>query len=459
MFYKPGKKLIERFSCICALSLSLLPLSLHSVGLLSLSLLSSQPAIGETSPALKRPVLEIVEKAAAAFNDPNKELVHMYRAGLTNAVRKQSFLEPDGSIYVQTGDIPAEWLRDSSAQVRPYLYFAAEDEKTREYLRKVIARQAEYILIDPYANAFKQNKQVWEQKYELDSLCYPMILAWTYWQVSGDKSIFTDKFEKAMKTAVATMKLEQDHAKNSRYHHPELSAKGKDSAVAVSGMVWSGFRPSDDACKYHYLIPSEMMAVVALRGLEEIERTVYKNEKFASEIDQLKEEIDGGIHKFGIIDSKDFGRVYAFEVDGLGNYSLEDDANIPSLLSIPYLGYSDITDPVYQNTRRLILSKANKNFASGKVASGIGSEHTPQGYVWPLAMVMQALTETNQEKIKQKINELLACDPGDHLLHESFDPNNQKTFTRPDFGWPNALFAELVMIKLQGKKPLPLPKE
>lgn len=405
-----------------------------------------------------RPKLVSVEKYAAQYKNPsNKQLETMFRYGILNAVQKQSFLKDDGTIYVQTGDIPAEWLRDSSAQVRPYLYFAKDDEKVRDYMRKVIARQANYILIDPYANAFKENNGVWEQKYELDSLCYPIILAWTYWKSSGDDSIFTANFHAAMKAAIDLMVLEQDHAKNSKYTHKELTWKGPDRPAAVSGMVWSGFRPSDDACYYHYLIPSEMMAVVALRGLEEIEKKVYKNEKFAADVAQLKGQIDAGIKKYGIVESKKFGKVYAFEVDGLGNYTLEDDANIPSLLAAPYMGYVSADDPIYLNTRKLILSSANKNYASGKVARGIGSEHTPKGYVWPLAMVMQALTSNSKPEISKVVSELLACDPGDHLLHESFDPNTPKKYTRPDFGWPNALFAELIMQKMLGKQPLPVP--
>jgi meiotically up-regulated gene 157 (Mug157) protein len=417
---------------------------------------SGNRVLSETESTLRRPHLPAVEKAAASFNDPNKDLEHMYRSGLLNAVTKQSFLEPDGSIYVQTGDIPAEWLRDSSAQVRPYLYFV-DDKEVRDYMKKVIARQAEYITIDPYANAFKENKGIWEQKYELDSLCYPILLAWTYWRVSNDSSIFTPEFQKAMHKAFETMKLEQDHEKNSKYTHKELTEKEKDRPVGITGMVWSGFRPSDDACRYHYLIPSEMMAVSALKGLEQIEKTVYKDEKFAAQVATMRQEIDAGIHKYGVVTNKDYGKVFAFEVDGLGNHILLDDANIPSLLSAPYLGYVSGDDPIYQNTRKMLLSKANKNYASGKVASGIGSEHTPAGYIWPLAMIMQGITEKDPAKVKQQVKELLACDPGDHLLHESFDPDDQKKYTRPDFGWPNALFAEFIMLKFQNKKPLPLP--
>lgn len=412
----------------------------------------------DNAPVGKPARLESIEAFASKFRDSNSDLVTMFRSGLTNAEQKQSFEELDGSIYVQTGDIPAEWLRDSSAQVRPYLYFVNKDEKVRDYLRKVIARQAEYLTIDPYANAFREDKSVWEQKYELDSLCYPIILAWTYWKLSGDATIFTDTFQKAMHSVIETMRTEQDHAKSSQYTHKEL-LNGKGREVGKCGMVWMGFRPSDDACYYNYLIPSEMMAVVALRALIEIETSVFKDRKFLADIKALRNEIDAGIKKFAIVNDKKFGKVYAFEVDGLGNYTLEDDANIPSLLSLPYLGYVSNDDRVYLNTRKMILSKANKNFAEGKVASGIGSEHTPKTYIWPLAMIMDALTENDKQRYSLVLKQILASDPGDHLLHESFDPDDQKKFTRPDFGWPNALFAELILLKKEKMMELPVPRK
>jgi len=417
---KPGKSCAGALLISLSLSLASLPASSRDDGHSRVNLVKPGSPV--------RSKIEFINQAAQAFTNKNKQLESMFRSGLTNAVDKQSFEEPDGTVYVQTGDIPAEWLRDSSAQVRPYLYFAASNATARGYLSRVIARQAAYILSDPYANAFKENKAIWERKYELDSLCYPIILACTYYKVTGDTSIFTAQFEQAMKAAVTIMIIEQNHPGDSKYTHEEFKTAWKNSPVAATGMSWSGFRPSDDACRYHFLIPSEMMAVVALRGLEQIES----------------------------MQSKDFGKVFAYEVDGFGHYTLEDDANIPSLLSAPYFGYVAANDPVYQNTRRLILSRANPNFASGKVASGIGSEHTPKGYVWPLAMVMRGLTESKEENIAQILQEILACDPGDHLLHESFDPNKPTVFTRPDFGWPNALFAELIMLKLQNKTPLPV---
>jgi hypothetical protein len=223
-------------------------------------------------------------------------------------------------------------------------------------------------------------------------------------------------------------------------------------------MIWTGFRPSDDAGKYNYLIPSEMMAVVALGALSEIERVQYHNQALAAQATKLRLEVHNGIQKFAVVHSKQFGDVYAYEVDGLGHHDLIDDANIPSLLGAPYFGYVTVSAPIYRNTRRLLLSNENPYFHSGTVGSGIGSPHTPPGTIWPLAMLMQAFTAQTSTERDECIRQLLASDPGDHRLHESFYPDNAKKFTREDFGWPNALFAEYVLVHNFHMAPLPVPK-
>jgi meiotically up-regulated gene 157 (Mug157) protein len=208
---------------------------------------------------------------------------------------------------------------------------------------------------------------------------------------------------------------------------------------------------------YNFLIPSEMMAVVALGDLAEIEDSFYHDDKQVQRAKHLRDDVHEGIQKFGIVHDPKYGEVYAYEVDGLGNYKLMDDANIPSLLSAPYLGYIKSTDPIYRNTRRLILSSENPNFNSGAVGEGIGSEHTPKGTIWPLALLMQGLTATTQQERVTMLDELLASDPGDHVLHESFNPDDPKKFTRKNFGWPNALFSEFILVDFEKRAPLPMP--
>jgi len=403
--------------------------------------------------------LDAIARAASEYRNPNAHLESMYRAALINT-SQQAVIAPDGTAYVKTGDIPAEWLRDASAQVRPYLFFAKSDPQVAALLRGIIAREGKYLQIDPYANAFTLDYRVWEEKFELDSLCYPIVLAWSYWKATGDASIFTGDLSLGFDKALETMEREQDHARNSKYTHKELhdekGTSGVPRPVAYTGMIWTGFRPSDDACQYNYLIPSEMMAVVALGDLEEIERTVYRNLIKSNRARTLRAEVQDGIQKYGEIFTPNYGYVYAYEVDGLGNETLMDDANIPSLLSAPYIGYTKADSFVYKNTRRFLLSKDNPYYYIGSVARGIGSAHTNDGYVWPLALVVQGMTATSDSERKDVLDQLLASDPGDHLLHESFDPNNPAKFTRADFGWPNALFSEFVMTYLNGVTPLPM---
>lgn len=399
--------------------------------------------------------LDAVSRAAAGYNVSDPKLESLYRNALLDTNKLVTFA-PDGTAYVKTGDIPAEWLRDASVQVRPYLFFAKGDMQVDTLLRGTIARMGKYLQVDPYANAFTLNYRVWEQKFELDSLAYPITLAWTYWKQTGDASVFTGDLSLGFDKALDTMEREQDHPRNSHYTHRELPDGGKGNPVGYTGMIWTGFRPSDDACKYNYLIPSEMMAVVALGELEEIERDVYHNLIKAQRAKTLRDEVQTGIQTYGVVFTPNYGYVYAYEVDGLGNATLMDDANIPSLLSAPYLGYTTPSSFIYKNTRRFLLSKDNPTYYVGKLARGIGSQHTNDGYVWPLALLMQGFTATSDAERKEVLAQLLASDPGDHLLHESFNPDDPTKFSRVDFGWPNALFSEFVLTSFEGVPHLPV---
>ncbi|MEA2689985.1 MAG: uncharacterized protein QOJ39_1577 [Candidatus Eremiobacteraeota bacterium] len=414
--------------------------------LAALALLAPRPAS-----ALE---LDTISKAAAGYTVGDPKLESMYRAALLNT-NKQVTIASDGTTYVKTGDIPAEWLRDASVQVRPYLFFAKNDMQVDSVLRGAIARMGKYVQADPYANAFTLDYRVWERKFELDSLAYPISLAWTYWKQTGDATVFTGNLSLAFDTALSTMEREQDHPRNSQYSHREIFNAGKGRPVRYTGMIWSGFRPSDDACYYHFLIPSEMMAVVALGQLAEIEQDVYHNIIKAQRAKALRDEVQTGIQTWGVIFRSDYGYIYAYEVDGFGNALLMDDANVPSLLSAPYIGYGTSNSFVYRNTRKFLLSKDNPTYYVGKYARGIGSQHTSDNMVWPIAILMQGFTASSDPERKEVLRQLLASDPGDHLLHESFNPDDPTKFTRADFGWPNALFSEYVMTSFEGVPALP----
>ncbi len=272
--------------------------------------------------------LRSIEQAAADYRSPNSHLEEMFRSALLETSRLAQYA-PDSTAYIMTGDIPAEWLRDASAQARPYLFFAKDDPDVRALLRAIIARMVKYLQIDPYANAYTLDYRVWEQKFELDSLAYPTALAWSYWKTTGDASIFTKDFSTMLDDVLATMEREQNHPRDSRYAHKELPNGGRGNPVGYTGMIWTGFRPSDDACEYNYLIPSEMFAVVALGDMAEIELNVYHNLIKAREAKALRDEVQRGIQTYGLVLVPKYGYIYAYEVDGLGHAILTDDANIP----------------------------------------------------------------------------------------------------------------------------------
>ncbi|MFC5529934.1 glycoside hydrolase family 125 protein [Cohnella yongneupensis] len=406
-----------------------------------------------------------LENAESKLKDQPK-LLELFKNCYVNTLQTTVRMSEDGTAFVITGDIPAMWLRDSSAQVKQYLPLAAQDVELQRILEGLIARQFKCILMDPYANAFNEraeagiwgedeterNPWVWERKYELDSLCYPLELIYKYWKETGKESVFTYDFQCAVRMIVRLIATEQRHEEASPYHFQRvnghtsdtLTNNGKGTPVAYTGMSWSGFRPSDDACRFGYLIPSNMFAVVVLGYVQEIAVTVLKDEGLARMARTLRHEIDNGIQTYGIVDHPVYGRMYAYETDGRGNYNLMDDANVPSLLSIPYLGYASSDDPVYQNTRQFILSKDNPYFYRGTKAEGIGSPHTPPGHIWPIALTMQALTSRDEREIGRLLDTLIATDAGTGYMHEGFHVDDPTRFSRPWFAWANSLFSELV---------------
>jgi meiotically up-regulated gene 157 (Mug157) protein len=365
------------------------------------------------------------------------------------------FLEDDATTYVQTGDIPAMWLRDSSAQTIPYVRFAKIVPSLQERTAGVIARQAREILTDPYADAFTASYGVWERKWEVDSLAWPVVLASIYWRTTGDRSIFTPALHDALRRIVQTYACEEHHETCSRYV-PPYRVDSQDAYARGTGLIWGAFRPSDDPVYYHFNIPQNALAAVALHDLGALAIAGYRDQSLARAATTLGERVQTGILRYGIVyDAARGGWVYAYEVDGLGHALMIDDANIPNLLTLPYIGWCSAYDPTYLRTRNFVLSAANPYFYEGAYAAGLGSPHTPTQNVWPLGIIGRALTSTSSIEIATAITTLAETDSTDGLIHESFYVNGYWRYTRSDFGWANALYAELLFRTLAGDTATP----
>lgn len=389
-------------------------------------------------------------------------LWEMFRRCFMNTI-ETTVQQTTGNTFVITGDIPAMWLRDSTAQVLHYLRFADQKE-VAEMIEGLISRQADCILRDPYANAYNREPSdfkpyndsprpsdwVWERKYEIDSLCYPLWLAEKYWRKTGNTGFLTEKFHEMIRTIVDVFRTEQDHDRSEyRFQRTDcppsdtLSRDGRGAEVKPTGMTWSGFRPSDDACMYGYLIPSNLFAIRVMKAAK-VFAGMYGDEGLANAAAELSVQIAEGVEKYAMVDHPVFGRIYAYEVDGLGNANLMDDANVPSLLSLPYLEVCGAEDPVYRNTRAFVLSQENPYYYQGKYARGIGSPHTPAGYIWPIALCVQAMTSGDVREIAGIVGTLMNTHAGTGFMHESFDPNAPEKFTRDWFAWANSMFGELI---------------
>lgn len=336
------------------------------------------------------------------------------------------FRDSDNTTYVSTGDINAMWLRDSSVQSMSVLH-------NRRLVRGVIQRQERLIALDPYANAFYRNYQVAERKFEIDSLCYPVRLVRRYEQATRDRSVFDQHMYGMLLKILNTLATERHHKDQSRYHRNEHPA-------AEIGLIWSAYRASDDRQAYNYNIPENMFAAVTLHDMADIFKQHYGDDESAWRATAIATDIEAAVELHAVFKTT-FGRIYAYEIDGRGHAKFMDDANMPSLLAIPLLGFA-YDRAVYENTRHFIFNPANPYYFEGRYASGVGSAHTPEGYIWPMSLLVEYRTATSRWERNHVLDELRASETGDGVLHESFDVNDPRKFTRPRFGWVNALFQQ-----------------
>ena len=406
--------------------------------------------------------------------------------------------------FVITGDINAQWLRDSTNQMLPYAPYAAQDSALQGLLCGVLRRQLGYVLTDQYANAFNSNASgagyqrdsrhprmtpiVYEGKYALDSFAAVLKLAYAYFNYTQDGACFLmdDLWLAGVEVIYETITAQQQSTLSAEAGAPytfqrttdapsdTLMLGGVGNVGRRTGMCKTAFRPSDDSALFPFSIPANAMAVVELRHAGELVEALVRLDSAAphprdsgrvqravqlgERLSDLADALDAGIRGFGIVALPAQSRperesslppgaasMYAYEVDGYGGQALMDEASVPSLLSLPYLGYVSRSDPLYLATRRVLLSANNPYYFNGSAGAGIGSAHVGLDYVWPMAVIMQAMTSSDDGEIRACLATLKASSAGTGWLHESFHKDNPKHFTRPWFAWTNGLFGSLIL--------------
>jgi len=417
-------------------------------------------------------LIQEIQAYAETIVLPTEKETNIFRRTFVDTITNTVSVRENGEIFVATGDIPAMWLRDSTFQVLPYLMIEDKVPSVKKLIHGVLEQQLTYLLHDPYSNAFNKEADgghysndtsnvpisslVWERKFEIDSLCPPFFLSY-HLQQTGYTEHLTSKFWEAVSVAVETFICEQHH-ENSPYTFVRtdcppsdtIPCEGKGRAVGYTGMVWSGFRPSDDACYYGYFIPGNQFIVVVLKQLLEL-LPKNTNVELEEKMIRLLADITQGIEKYGRLVDANGEYYYAYEVDGFGNSLFMDDANVPSLLSLPFLGYCEKNEPIYLATRSNILSVANPYYYAGAYLQGIGSPHTPPNYVWPISLAMEGLTSDDLSVIEAKLQKIAETDADTLQCHEGIDVDDPKQFTREWFSWANMTYCHLALHYLHQK--------
>ncbi|WP_163542114.1 glycoside hydrolase family 125 protein [Occultella kanbiaonis] len=391
---------------------------------------------------------------------------------LTNTARTTVRILGPADTFVITGDIPAMWLRDSAAQVAPLLRLGPLAPELLDVVAGLLRRHWRMIGIDAYANAFNQEPDgsrwdddvplpgpwVWERKWEIDSLAYPLDLADRLAGL-GCTAWIDEHTYPALAAAVRLLETEQDHEAHSLYRFQRrdvplsdtLARAGRGEPVAPCGLVWSGFRPSDDAGEHGYNVPGNAFAARALAAVPHLVDLVLARTGRTDDADvsgratRLSASITAGLRAHAVVRGPEGADVLAYEVDGAGAAVLMDDANVPSLLSLPYLDAIAADSPLYLATRALVLSPANPWYVVGSAMRGVGSRHTPAHHVWPIALAVQALTSTDDTERSGLLSTLLQTTGGTGYMHEGVHADDPSTYTRPWFSWANSMYCELAL--------------
>ncbi|CAN9458155.1 unnamed protein product [Alternaria alternata] len=402
-------------------------------------------------------------------------------------------MKPEELTFVITGDIEAMWLRDSANQLQAYVSVLKKDDSPdslASLFRGAINLQARYILENAFCNAFQAPDEsgvvhksslnsdritplfdyykVFSCQWELDSLASFLQLSVDYVTATRDYDFFqnSSNWTKAVEVVLETAESMtiDSYTEDGEWQHTPYTYCAPYGGTPINncngsphrgniGLIRSFHRPSDDACTYQYLIPSNMMFSSALNTSSTItSRIMPRTSGLTARMQALSTAINRGIEKYGIVSDPTYGKIYAYEVDGYGSVNIMDDPNVPSLLSAPFLGYTTLRDPIYQNTRRKILSRDNPYYAVGPVITGVGSPHTLPGRPWPMALIMTILTSEDDTEIVQNLMWLVQSTDGLGLMHESVHARDKAVWSRQWFSWANGLFGQMIL-DLEKRRP------
>ncbi|KAF4506999.1 hypothetical protein G6O67_005678 [Ophiocordyceps sinensis] len=422
------------------------------------------------------------------FHTKGKDTGHVRFGGFRSAQDDGAWEGPQS--FIITGDIVAEWLRDSTNQLRPYQALANKDPAIFDLILGAINTQSEYVIESPYCNAFQpppisdlststngqddvvhpayEPNAVFECKYELDSLAHFLALANDFYEHTSSTKFANSRWYLAIETLLEVLKQQSQPTfdqETGRYQRNEYTFQRTTNAGTETlnllgvgnplnngtGLVRSAFRPSDDATILGFFIPANAMMSAELARTHTILEAAGKA-SLADTVRKWSERLRAGVLEHGVVKHKKYGDVFAYEVDGYGSSILMDDANYPSLLALPVMGFCDVNDAVYQNTRKMLLSKTgNPYYLAGSEFKGIGGPHIGLRNAWPMSLLIQAQTSEDDEEIEECLDLVLKSSRLG-LVHESVDVNHVRQYTRSWFAWANGVFATTIL-DLAKRKP------
>ncbi|KAF8974386.1 Six-hairpin glycosidase-like protein [Flammula alnicola] len=395
------------------------------------------------------------------------------------------FSQTENLAFIITGDITAQWLRDTANQFAHYHTLLSVDRELATLVKAVINNEARYVAEYPYCGSFQpppesglapshndwadgvtvnppvNNQTVFECKYEIDSLCGFLKLSRSYYQATKDSSFINANWRDAVDQIFRVINEQSQGTFDENFNFisyynwtggggslsPMVNNGGNGEPKAYTGLVGTHHRPSDDLSVFAFLTPANAMLSVELTNLANMLDSVGQLRNVSQQAKQWSSRIHDAIYSTTLVDN-----VFAYETNGLGSRYVMDDANVPSLLSLPYLGFLDKNNTAYVATRKMLLSRNNPYYSAGKTFNGIGGPHVDPWNPWPMSHISAIFGTDDDQEILQHLSIIANNTNGLGLIHESQSIYDPTSYTRSWFAWANSYFAEMIL-DLANRKP------